>query len=319
MPTPRSPETSEVPMRQLPRGCTLLVAASLGFLAGCPHLKSVVFPGQSDRPEKTARESVSKPSRHSFRLGAYVFSSDVELNRDLPLFRELETLRDQVCRELRLPHGESLIQVYVFGDRDRYDRYIRAKYPDLPERRAFFVAQPHAVGSGEDLMVFTFWSDRVRQDLRHELTHALLHSVLKDVPLWLDEGLAEYFELPPSWQGLNRIHVRKLLEREGNGRASLTQLEQLSQVRQMDPVKYREAWAWVYLMLHSTPEAKDVLLAYLQQLRTNPNPGPLQPRLAAVLSVPEEALDRLLTRLDQQAPGPDLGRTQRTEQRTRLD
>ena len=24
------------------------------------------------------------------------------------------------------------------------------------------------------------------------MTHALLHSVIKDVPLWLDEGLAEF-------------------------------------------------------------------------------------------------------------------------------
>ena len=39
--------------------------------------------------------------------------------------------------------------------------------------------------------------DHLRTDLRHELTHALLHGVLKDVPLWLDEGLAGFFELPP--------------------------------------------------------------------------------------------------------------------------
>ena len=32
-------------------------------------------------------------------------------------------------------------------------------------------------------------------DLRHECTHALLHAVLPAVPLWLDEGLAKYFEV----------------------------------------------------------------------------------------------------------------------------
>ncbi|GIT30210.1 MAG: hypothetical protein Ct9H300mP1_22560 [Planctomycetaceae bacterium] len=33
------------------------------------------------------------------------------------------------------------------------------------------------------------------EDLRHEFTHGVLHSSLKRVPLWLDEGLAEYFEV----------------------------------------------------------------------------------------------------------------------------
>ena len=51
---------------------------------------------------------------------------------------------------------------------------------------------------------------RVRTDLRHELTHALLHGVLQDVPLWLDEGLAVYFELPPANEGVNPHHLEVL-------------------------------------------------------------------------------------------------------------
>src|ERR1051326_5961235 len=107
---------------------------------------------------------------------------------------------------------------------------------------------------------FTFWSHRLRLDLRHELTHALLHAVLKEVPLWLDEGLAEYFELPPTWNGLNRTHVQVM--RDKGIHADLSRLEQLSEVKDMDSDRYREAWAWVYLMLRASPEAKDVLLAY---------------------------------------------------------
>ena len=37
--------------------------------------------------------------------------------------------------------------------------------------------------------------DRLEEDLRHEATHALLHVAVGDLPLWLDEGLAEYFEV----------------------------------------------------------------------------------------------------------------------------
>ena len=87
-------------------------------------------------------------------------------------------------------------------------------------------------------------------------------------------------------------------------RPDLARLEQLSEVKDMDSDRYREAWAWVYLMLRASPEAKDVLLAYLQQLRTKPNPGPLQPRLAAVIPAPDDTLDRQLARLsDEQRAG----------------
>src|SRR5438445_5221604 len=105
-----------------------------------------------------------------------------------------------------------------------------ARAPDLPKRRAFFVAQP-SVGASEDLLVYTYWGDRIQQDLRHELTHALLHSVLKDVPLWLDEGLAEFFEVPASTDGVNSQHLEQL--RRGDPRPNLARLEQLSEVQQI--------------------------------------------------------------------------------------
>ena len=124
-----------------------------------------------------------------------------------------------------------------------------------------------------------------------EENHALLHSVLRDVPLWLDEGLAEYFELQPERQGINAQHLDHLRHNpNGPFQPNLARLEALEQVKQMTPAEYREAWAWVHLMLRSRPEGRSVLLGYLHQLRTNPNPGPVQPRLAAVYPALEETL-----------------------------
>jgi hypothetical protein len=231
-------------------------------------------------------------------VSQFVFLADFELKQDLPLFQELTELREQVHQELSLPSSNTVIQVYLFEDREHYERFMHAKYPDLPKRRAFFVAQPRAVGGTEDLLVYTFWGDRLRQDLRHELTHALLHSVLKDVPLWLDEGLAEYFENPPESQGVNRQHAEQL--RQGPGaplKADLAHLEQLTEVRQMTPAEYRESWAWVHLMLRDKAEAKEVLIQYLQQLRAHPSPGLVRPRLMAVFPDPEASLQRHLAEL----------------------
>jgi hypothetical protein len=247
--------------------------------------------------EKVDKDAVpAAPAKCNLRVSQYVFFSDFELKRDLPIFKELEVLRDQVYKDLQLPAANTLVQVYLFEDRDHYERFMHAKYPELPRRRAFFVAQPRSVGGADDLLVYTYWGDRIQQDLRHELTHALLHSVLKDVPLWLDEGLAEYYELPADWKGVNYQHLEQM--RRNTFKPSLERLEQLSQVQQMTPPEYREAWAWVHLMMQGQPEGKTVLLAYLQQLRTNPTPGPMAPHLAEVYPALDEALSEYLTRLD---------------------
>lgn len=276
----------------------LALCLSLAF--GCQSLHWNPSGGEKpDKSDSAGKEPLPPPSQHSLRIAPYIFLSDFELKRDLPLFRDLSNLRDQVYGELQLPPSDVAIQVFVFEDRDRYERYIRSKYPDLPKRRAFFVAQPHSVGGGEDLLVYTYWGDRIGEDLRHELTHALLHSVLKDVPLWLDEGLAEYFETPAESQGINPQHLGHL--RPGAKepfKPDLDRLEKLGQVQQMSPAEYREAWAWVHLMLRGKAETKAVLIRYLQQLRVNPTPGPLRPLLAEALPAPEESLFKHVASLE---------------------
>jgi hypothetical protein len=261
----------------------------------------------ADKPEKP--QPLTPPGKRSLRVSQYMFLADFELRRDLPLFQELGQLREQVYEELQLPPSNTLVQVYLFEDRPRYERFMQAKYPDLPRRRAFFVAQPHSVGGTEDLLVYTYWGDRIQQDLRHELTHALLHSVLKEVPLWLDEGLAEYFETPPDWKGINYHHLDLIRRNPGRPfKPDLARLEQLSQVQQMNPGEYREAWAWAHFMLRGRPEARAVLIAYLQGLKNNPPGGPLGPKLAAACPRLDEAMQQHLAQLD---AAPRLGPTAR--------
>lgn len=291
------------------------LALCLGLALGCNSLTlNAPIPEKQEKQgkiDKSPKEPLpAAPGKHSFRVSQFVFLADFEMKQDLPLFRELSDMREQVFKELRLPVSNTVVQVYVFEDRDRYERYMFSRYPELPKRRAFFVAQPHNVGGGEDLIVYTYWGDKIREDLRHELTHALLHSVLKDVPLWLDEGLAEYYEVPASWKGVNFHHLDQM-QRNPNGpfKPDLARLEKLSLVQQMAPAEYREAWAWVHLMLRGKVEAKAVLINYLQLLRTNPTPGPMQPRLAEVFSKPEDALRKHVVKLD------DSPRPQPTAQR----
>lgn len=272
--------------------------------SGCSTLEFHPANTSKDQADTTSANAPVLPGKYLVRVSPYVFLSDFEIQKDLPLFQELARLRDQLYGDLKLPDSTTMIQVYLFEDRERYDKFMQGKYPKLPSRRAFFVAQTRGVGRSEDLLIYTYWGDRVQQDLRHELTHALLHSVLKDVPLWLDEGLAEYYENPQENNGINRQHVEQLRkDLQNDFKPDLIRLELMDEVGKMNRAEYRESWAWVHYLLHSTPDNKKVILAYLQQLKENPAPGSLREKLLENVQMPESDLKAHILRLD--LPGPE--------------
>lgn len=268
-----------------------IVLSSLVLLASCQSIPLFTGPDALPKPVDSGM-----PSKNSFRVSQFVFYADFELKKDQPLFKELSVLRENISTDLKLPPSNTLVQVYLFEDRTKYEAYMKGKYPDLPKRKAFFVAQPRRLGGADDLLVYTSWGKSIQQDLRHELTHAVLHSSLRDVPLWLDEGLAEYYEMPPSWNGVNYQHVAMLSQ--PNTKFNLERLEKLTDVKDMTPAEYREAWAWTHLMLKTTPEARLVLLNYLNDLRGPTPPGPLKARIERIFPQPEDAVRRHLADLD---------------------
>jgi len=145
------------------------------------------------------------------------------------------------------------------------------------------------------LAVYAHWNDHIAEDLRHEVTHGYLHAALPRLPLWLDEGLAEYFEVGGTSQGLNVPHLDQL-----NGlddfHPSLSQLEQLATAAEMTQRDYAESWAWVHFLLESDVDKTDLLtnyLADLQQGATFTLSTQLQKRLAG----PEMALKEHLRTL----------------------
>ncbi len=280
--------------------CVATTAAAWLVLCvfGCESMRSVNLESTPLTAEVAPQYKgpVKRPTKHWLRVSQYVIYSDNPLTATDPLYRELGELPEQIQNELKLPDGESLVQVFLFEKQEQYDAYMAERYPRLPSRRAYFISEPRIGSGGDDLLVFTFMGENLRTDLRHELTHATLHGVLKGVPLWLDEGLAGFFELPPQSDGVNALHLDTL--RRGPFQPDLARLEKFGQVRQMEKAEYREAWAWVHLMLRSNPAAKVVLLDYIRELRTSANPGPLGPKLKDVFTDCNVALADHLARTD---------------------
>ncbi len=106
--------------------------------------------------------------------------------------------------------------------------------------------------------------NRLEEDLRHEATHALARGAYGDLPLWLDEGLAEYFETQADAPDAQNEHLAKIREDLRQGwTPDLPRLESLTDIHQMTPRDYREAWGWVHLMLGGDRPSDSLLVNYL--------------------------------------------------------
>jgi hypothetical protein len=216
------------------------------------------------------------PDRTEIAAGQLVIHADFQLAAQHRLVRELESLRVDVSQELGLPVSDEPVHLYLFATSERYDAFAARRFPGFPSRRAFFVE------TDTSLSVFAAWQDRIAEDLRHETTHGYVHAVAPGVPLWLDEGIAEYFELPRSSGGVHRDHVDHLHARilEGTWRADLIRLESLRSAATLSQDDYAESWAWVHWMLATTDAKRRMLQAYLADIRFDPPAAvPLSVRL----------------------------------------
>ena len=237
------------------------------------------------------------PVRNAIVFDQLVIHSDFALPHKHRLLEDLRMQRGDVLARLNLPASDEPIHVYLFESEADFAKYLREHHPDFPVRRAFFVE------SDTRLAVYAQWGDRVAEDLRHEVSHGYLHSVVRNIPLWLDEGLAECFEVPRGDAGLNRPHVQLLLNKllTQGWRPNLERLEHLSTAGEMTQDDYAESWAWAFWLLNTHPQKRDLLQQHLLALRRQGNIEPLSQALRRIEPQPEQALVEHLYRL---APRP---------------
>ena len=215
----------------------------------------------------------------------FLVRADFSLAEYSPLFEELVQMQHEISRVLALPPARETVHVVLFRDESTYRAYGKRNFPAVPFRRALFVK---SAGPGA---VYAFRGPDLPIDVRHESTHGLLHAMLPMVPLWLDEGLAEYFEVPAEQRAAGNPHFDALRWNLRLGRTPrLARLESRHDLSEMTGGDYRDAWAWVHFMLHGPPEAHDELVKYLGDIRANAAPGQLSARLESRLPGVEKRL-----------------------------
>jgi hypothetical protein len=114
--------------------------------------------------------------------------------------------------------------------------------------------------------------------------------VVPTVPLWLDEGIAEYFEVPRAEAGLHRGHVAHLAGRilEGTWRPDLARMEALASAGELSQDHYAEAWCWVHWMLQTTPDRRRLLQDHLAAIRRDTAAPPLSLALRHAPGMPAD-------------------------------
>ena len=211
-----------------------------------------------------------------YQVGQFLYHADFPLAEYHHLLQSIPQMQQQMVDLLGIQASHEPIYVFLFARRGTYQAYLQRYFPDAPSRKALFIKSR---GPG---MVFVYRGEDFEIDLRHECAHAILNSALPMVPLWLDEGLAEYFEVPPDQRRHGNPHLRAVRWAARIGQVPrIEDLEQRADLGQMGRSQYRNAWAWVHFMLHGPPEAGEELRRYLQDIQALTPPGQLSRRLRA--------------------------------------
>lgn len=209
------------------------------------------------------------------QLDAFSLLADYPVNA-LEIQARLIELSSELDETLGVrPTGEP-IQIVLFESRKNYLAYLGAHVPASRHRRAVYIRK------GTLTSIYCYRSEATMTDVRHEMTHALLHQHLQFLPLWMDEGLAEYFEELPSLRATSS-RAKSIRWKAAMGWSpDLERLERIRNESHMNSTDYRDSWAMCSYLLNESPGSRTLLSDYLREIHDGQAPPQFSDRLKAV-------------------------------------
>ncbi|GHT27910.1 hypothetical protein FACS18942_07800 [Planctomycetales bacterium] len=227
-------------------------------------------------PPKNQSASYTKQLPNVMVCGWVVVQANFPLTEIQSILNEIELLQRDLTLYMGVPQPKEKIELCLFKDEKSFNQFLSERFPKAPrDRRALYIKLNNMPGT---LLVQR--SEEFEVDLRHEMTHALIHASIPYVPIWLDEGLAKYFEVPVENRSLNNPYMKVIRWNVRFGAVpSLRRLERLEDISEMGGREYRDSWAWVHFMIHHSPKTHRLLAGYLQllySLQTKEGAKPVQ-------------------------------------------
>ena len=223
-----------------------------------------------------AKPPVEFASRH------YHVLSDLDEKSARDYARHLDAMYDEYARRLAGfgEQGRGKFDVYLFARRSTYARFINNR---LPNSAGIFIPAQHALAAYEEGQ----GRAGMRQTLQHEAFHQFAwETISPDLPIWLDEGLAQVFE-EGVWAGdtfiLGNSPPRRVDDLQADLKAGqlvplrdmLTMPRQTYQLRMRDArtgrTQYNQAWAMTQFLIFAEgedgkPRYRERLLAWLRDI-----------------------------------------------------
>ena len=215
------------------------------------------------QPQIDLSPSYQKRLPHVQTCGVVVVQANFPLTEIAAILDEVRQLQHDLNRYIGVPAPKEKIELCLFRNEETYISFLREFFPRAPsDRRALYVKLDNKPGT---LMVQK--SKDFEVDLRHEMTHAIIHASIPAVPIWLDEGLAKYFEVPSQDRAGNHPYMSWVRWNTKFGAVpALDRLAKLETIDDMGTKEYRDSWAWTHFLIHRSPETHRLLAAYLQML-----------------------------------------------------
>ncbi len=202
------------------------------------------------------------------RSTPFHFHSDSPLRDIDSIVAEIQALPQQLRDHLAIKPRVELIHIVVMDTDETFQRYMHHYFPQAPVRRALFIKDR---GPG---IVFAYRNAEMLVDLRHECTHALIQDRLPELPLWMDEGIAEFFEVKADGNFFHPTHAESIRWQTRLGYVpSIIDLEKIDDVGQMGSENYRDSWAWIHFLLNNSQSSRDALLGYLHDMESGTAAG----------------------------------------------
>lgn len=230
-------------------------------------LLSLVIAGTSRAREGERETWTSVKSRNFLVVG---LAREKELRR---VASTLEEYRAVFSRLLSIEYFDASVPTTVVVFRD--DRAYQPFKPLYRGQTAAFVSGYFQPGAEVNYVTFALGSEGVRGDsstLLHEYTHLLVNNYFRDAPLWLKEGLAEFYSTARLSGDRRRVVLGAQLRHRVRElrRRSLMPLRTLFAVDQQSPFYYEpdkrglfyaESWALVHYLLEGASGARRKQLA----------------------------------------------------------
>lgn len=173
------------------------------------------------------------------------------------IFDTLTSVQAEMQSALGLKAEGMAVQIIVFKSFRSYRSYLSSRIPSAVNRQAIFYQDSRVS------QVYVVDHKEMQTDLRHEFAHAVLHHTLPYVPLWVDEGVAEFMEEQPSQRlRSNRLSAMRWKCRTGWS-PRLTSLEAIRSAAEMTNGDYENSWAWVHFLLNHSGQSRAVFRGYL--------------------------------------------------------